>query len=77
MLQRDIDKVLEIIIQEIKRACKRSEGVEFRNWFSIRTKIQKAGTRRNPRTGEPVQISSKKVIRFRMAKELFNKLNEK
>ena len=77
LLKRDIDKFFSIIIQETKNACRRSDGVEFRNWFSVRVKIQKPSTRRNPRTGDPVQVGSKKLIRFKMSKELFKRINEK
>ena len=37
--------------------------------------FQKARISRNPKTGEKVQTPQKKTIHFKMAKELFNKLN--
>ena len=77
LLKRDIDKFFSIMIQEIKNACRRSDGVEFRNWFSMRVKIQKPSTRRNPRTGDLVQVGSKNIIRFKISQELFKRINEK
>ena len=37
---------------------------------------QKARISRNPKTGEKIQTPEKKTIHFKMAKELFNKLND-
>jgi len=39
------------------------------------THIQKARISRNPKTGEKVATPEKKTIHFKMAKELFKKLN--
>ena len=55
-LTRDLNKVIDIIIEEIKEALNRNEGCEFRSFGSFRTNIQKASIRRNPKTGEKVSI---------------------
>ena len=39
------------------------------------TNIQKTRISRNPKTGEKVNTPEKKTIHFKMAKELFKKLN--
>ncbi len=36
---------------------------------------KKARTSRNPKTGTKVETPQKKTIHFKMAKELFNKIN--
>ena len=74
-LKKDIEKFLNIILNEIKKALKRGERVELRDFgiWSIHT--QKARISRNPKTGEKIQTPEKKTIHFKMAKELFNKLN--
>ena len=41
------------------------------------THIQKARISRNPKTGEKVNTPEKKTIHFKMAKELFDKINNK
>ena len=75
-LKKDIEKFLNIILNEIKKALKRGERVELRDFgiWSIHT--QKARISRNPKTGEKIQTPEKKTIHFKMAKELFNKLND-
>ena len=74
-LSRDLKKIIEIILKEIKDALNRSEGVELRNFGTFRTNIQKASIRRNPKTGEKVSVSKKKTIKWKMSKDLFKKLN--
>ena len=72
----DLNKLVEIIINEIKNSLKRGEGVELRRQLgTFRTNIQKESIRRNPRTGQKVNISSKNVVRWKMSKDLFKKLN--
>ena len=39
------------------------------------TNIQKARISRNPKTGEKISTPEKKTIHFKMAKEMFKKLN--
>jgi len=41
------------------------------------THVQKARISRNPKTGEKVNTPEKKTIHFKMAKELFHKINNK
>ena len=74
-LTRDLDKVVEIILKEIKKTLNRDEGVELRNFGTFRVNIQKASIRRNPKTGEKVNVPKKKTIRWKMSKDLFKKLN--
>ena len=74
-LKKDLEKFLNIFFVEIKNALKRGERVELRGFGVWSTHIQKARTSRNPKTGEKVYTPEKKTIHFKMAKELFNKLN--
>ena len=74
-LTRDLDKVVEIILKEIKETLNRNEGVELRNFGTFRVNIQRASIRRNPKTGEKVNVPKKKTIRWKMSKDLFKKLN--
>ena len=75
-LTKDINKIIEIILKEIKETLKRGEGVEFRNFGTFRTNIQKASIRRNPKTGQKVNVPKKKTIKWKMSRELFKKLND-
>ena len=74
-LTRDLNKIIEIILGEIRNALDRDEGVELRNFGTFRTNVQKASIRRNPKTGEKVNVPKKKTIKWKMSKDLFKKLN--
>ena len=74
-LKKDLEKVVSIILNEVKQALKRGDRVELRGFGMFSTNIQKARISRNPRTGEKVNTPQKKTIHFKMAKEMFKKLN--
>ena len=74
-LKKDLKKFTEIILKEIKRTLRRGERVELRGFGIFSTNKQKARISRNPKTGEKVHTPEKKTIHFKMAKELFRKLN--
>ncbi len=74
-LKKDLQKLTDIIFKEIKNSLKKGERVELRGFGVFSTNIQKARISRNPRTGEKVNTPKKKTIHFKMAKDLFKKLN--
>ena len=74
-LKKDLEKFTEIILKEIKRTLRRGERVELRGFGVFSTKKQNQRISRNPKTGEKVHTPEKKTIHFKMAKDLFNKLN--
>jgi len=74
-LKKDLEKVVSVILNEIKQALKRGDRVELRGFGMFSTNIQKARISRNPKTGEKVNTLEKKTIHFKMAKEMFKKLN--
>lgn len=75
-LKKDLEKFTNIILNEIKRTLKRGDRVELRGFGVFSTNTQKASIRRNPKTGEKVNVPEKKTIHFKMAKEMFKKLND-
>ena len=74
-LKKDLEKCTNIILDEIKETLKRGERVELRGFGIFSTNIQKARLSRNPKTGEKVNTPEKKTIHFKMAKDLFKKIN--
>ena len=74
-LKKDLDKFTNIILKEIKNTLKRGERVELRGFGIFSTHIQKSRISRNPKTGEKINTPEKKTIHFKMAKELFKKIN--
>ncbi len=74
-LRRDLEKFTDIILKEIKITLKRGERVELRGFGVFSTNIQKSRISRNPKSGEKVHTPTKRTIHFKMAKDLFKKLN--
>ena len=74
-LKKDLEQVVSIVLNEIKQALKRGDRVELRGFGMFSTNIQKARISRNPKTGEKVNTPEKKTIHFKIAKEMFKKLN--
>ena len=74
-LKKDLKKFTNIILNEVKFALKRGDRVELRGFGVFSTNIQKARISRNPKTGEKVNTPQKKTIHFKMAKDMFKKLN--
>ena len=75
-LKKDLEKFSNIILTEIKKSLKRGERVELRGFGVFSTNIQKARISRNPKTGQKIHTPEKKTIHFKMAKDLFKKLND-
>ena len=75
-LKKDLEKFIDIILSEIKRALKRGERVELRGFGVFSTNIQKARISRNPRTGQKVNTPKKNTIHFKMSKDLLKKINK-
>ena len=74
-LKKDLDRLINIILNDIKNTLKRGERVELRGFGIFSSKIQKSRISRNPKTGEKVDTPQKKTIHFKMSKDLFKKLN--
>ena len=76
-LKKDLSKFIEIVLNEIQDALRRDERIELRDNFTLEGKIKKASVARNPKTNEKINIQEKKLIKFKMSKEWFKKINEK
>ena len=60
--KKDLEKLIDIILKEIKNTLKRGERVEIRNFGVFSTNTQKARISRNPKTGEKVHTQEKKKL---------------
>ncbi len=63
-------EVVEIIISTIKDALQRGEKVQLVGFGTFRVKERKGRVGRNPRTGESVDIPTKRVPLFKAGKAL-------
>lgn len=73
--QRDVERIVATVFDEITAALARGDRVELRGFgaFSVKERDSRVG--RNPRTGESVSVGEKKVPYFKTGKQLRERLN--
>ncbi len=72
---RDLERIVETVLDEITQALVRGDRVELRGFGAFSVKERAARTGRNPRTGESVQVASKRMPFFKTGKELRDHIN--
>lgn len=75
LYQREVERVVTTIFDEIAGALARGDRVELRGFGAFSVKSRDARTGRNPRTGEPVDVEAKTVPFFKTGKQLRDRLN--
>ena len=75
LYQRDIENIVNAILDEIAAALGRRDRVELRGFgaFSVKSRPARAG--RHPRTGAHVSVNEKSVPFFKTGKEMRERLN--
>ncbi|GHG34223.1 integration host factor subunit beta [Paracoccus aerius] len=75
LFQRDAERIVNTIFQEIIEAMARGDRVELRGFGAFSVKRRDARSGRNPRTGEAVEVEQKHVPFFKTGKLLHDRLN--
>ena len=75
LYQRDVERIVSTIFDEITNALANGDRVELRGFGAFSVKERSARTGRNPRTGESVSVPSKFIPYFKTGKQLREKLN--
>lgn len=75
LYQRDIEKIVNAILDEISSALLRGDRVELRGFGAFSIKRRDARLGRNPRTGHHVDVDEKVVPFFKTGKEMRERLN--
>lgn len=73
----DAEHVVTTIFNEIAKALIMGHRVELRGFGVLTIRKRNARIGRNPRTGEKVQVKSKKVPFFKAGKTIKDALNKK
>jgi integration host factor subunit beta len=75
LYQRDVEKIVNAILDEITGALASGNRVELRGFgaFSVKKRDPRLG--RNPRTGANVDVEEKVVPFFKTGKEMRERLN--
>ena len=77
LYQRDIEKIVNIILATIVDAMARGDRVELRGFGGFSVRVREAREGRNPRTGEAVAVDRTAFPYFKAGKEMGRRLNRK
>ena len=75
LYQRDVERIVSTIFEEISSALSRGDRVELRGFGAFSVKKRDGRMGRNPRTGETVPVPAKAVPFFKTGKELRERMN--
>jgi integration host factor subunit beta len=67
---RDAEAIVAEIIQSMIDSLKEGNEIEIRGFGSFRLRSRRARRGRNPKTGDSVDVPAKRVVYFKMGKDL-------
>lgn len=75
--KRDAEEIVELVLDAIKTELKNGKHVKIARFgnFTVRSKRSRKG--RNPRTGEEIGITPRRVVTFRASQVFKNYVNRK
>jgi integration host factor subunit beta len=76
LYQRDVERIVSTIFDEITAALSRGDRVELRGFGAFSVKRRDARQGRNPRTGDSVNVGEKHIPFFKTGKQLRERLND-
>lgn len=72
--KKEADLLVKVFLDSIVGALSKGDGVELRGFGSFRLRDRQARVGRNPRSGQSIQVPPKRVVYFKLGKELRSKL---
>ena len=76
ILRQDVEKIFETIFLEFTKALCKGENIEIRGFGTYKIVKRKARMGRNPKNSQLVKVPEKKMIKWKMSKTFFNRLNK-
>jgi integration host factor subunit beta len=70
LTQKKSEKVINLVFDEMTKALKGNDKIEIRGFGSFTVKEYESYTGRNPKTGETIQVKSKRLPFFKVGREL-------
>ena len=75
LTRKQTEIIVETVFEGIKEALSKGDKIEIRGFGNFRLKQRKPRKARNPKTGESVDVPSKRVLHFKVGKALKDALN--
>ncbi len=76
LTKKQAETIVNIIFDSIVESLRSGQKIELRGFGSFRLRSRKSRTGRNPKTGEKVDVPSKKIPYFKPGKELKELINK-
>ena len=73
--RQEASAAVEILFKEIKLVLANGEDVRIAGFAGFHLKDKNARNARNPRTGEPIRIRSRRVLTFKPSQQLLKSTN--
>lgn len=74
--EETVKEAVTVILNGMVRHLSDGDRVEIRDFGVFALHAREARISRNPRTGEPVQVEAKSVVRFKPGKELKSRVEQ-
>src|SRR5512140_2347512 len=74
--KKQAETIVNVVFDSIVESLRSGEKIELRGFGSFRLRNRKSRTGRNPKTGEKVEVPSKKIPYFKPGKELKELINK-
>lgn len=68
--KQEAKDAVNALFSVIKQALGKNDRVGISGFGTFSVRARKARMGRNPRTGQPIEISAKRVVKFKPAKEI-------
>lgn len=72
--KKDADTMVNAFLESIIESLRVGDGVELRGFGSFRLRDRQGRTGRNPRSGQSIEVPPKRVVYFKLGKELRSRL---
>lgn len=76
LTKKQAETIVNIVFDSIVDSLRAGQKIELRGFGSFRLRSRKSRTGRNPKTGEKVDVPSKKIPYFKPGKELKELINQ-
>ena len=74
--KKDAENVVNTVFGQIMEALKSDDKIELRGFGSFRVRRRRSRLGRNPKTGDRVDVPSKRIPYFKPGKELRDLIND-
>jgi len=74
LAKTDAQAAIEALLETIEEALMQDKSINFTGFGGFSSGIRPARSVRNPRTGEPIELDETKVVKFKVGKNLKEKV---